>query len=173
LPISSVSVAAAALLEVALLGPVASCLRTAKVGDAALKPFDGMYSIDRAQYGFTPLPRAGPVSIEGKSLRGDYDAMLHFGGNPYRTISFRWDGKAYQWFGEQEKFDGPREYETPDGRFHQYVAISYYKEPGVGAPQGLRIEYQGPERMRKPGPETNWSLTLAEVNPLLSKWGFK
>jgi len=35
-----------------------------------------MYSIDRAQYGFTPLPKNGLVFIEGRSLH-DYDAMLH------------------------------------------------------------------------------------------------
>jgi hypothetical protein len=29
-----------------------------------------MYSVDRAQYGFTPLPNSGPVSIEGKSSHG-------------------------------------------------------------------------------------------------------
>jgi hypothetical protein len=46
-------------------------------------------------------------------------------------------------------------------------------DPGVGAPKGLRIVYVGPEPMRQAGPETNWSLTLAEVNPLLSKWGFR
>jgi hypothetical protein len=163
---------AAFALEVALLS-IASCMRTVRIGDPALKPFDSMYSIDRAQYGFTALPKTGVVSIEGRSLQGDYDAMLHFGGNPSRTIAFHWDGKAYQWLGEQEEFEGPREYETPDGRFQESISITYYKEAGVGIPKGLWIEYRGPEIMRARGPGTNWGLALAEVDPLLKKWGFR
>lgn len=146
-------------------------MRQMQIGDPALKPFEGMYSIDRAQYGFTPLPKSGTVYLEGKSFHGDYDAMLHFQ-NPERTVAFRWDGRAYQWLGEQENFEGPREYETADGRFHEWVAITYYREAGNGVLKGLNITYSGPAPMRNPGPETNWSLTLDEVRPLLKKWGF-
>jgi hypothetical protein len=135
-----------------------------------VKPFDSMYSIDRAQYGFTPLPKTGLVFIEGKLLYGDYDAMLHFGDNPSRTIAFRWNGKAYQWLGEQEIIEGPREDDTPDGRFHEQVAITYYKEAVVGEPRGLMAQYFGAGPMKMAGPETNWSLTLAEENPRLKKW---
>src|SRR5271154_3961556 len=99
-----------------LLAMTTGCMKTVSMGDPALKPFESMYSVDRSQYGFSPLPRAGSVSIEGKSLHGDYDAMLHFGGNPDRTIAFHWDGKAYQWLGEQETFAGPQMWDTPDGR---------------------------------------------------------
>lgn len=162
-----------ALVEIVLLGLITSCTRSVQIGDAALKPFDSMYSIDRAQYGLTPLPKTGRVLIEGKSLHGDYDAMLHFSGNPSRTIAFRWDGKAYQWLGEQEEFDGPRTYQTADARLREHVVITYYSEPAFGAQKGLRVEYRGPESMRRPGPETKWSLTLAEVNPLLKKWGLR
>jgi hypothetical protein len=152
-----------------------SCMRTVKTGDPALKPFATMYSVDRSQFGLTPLPQAGPVSIEGKSTHGGYDAMLHFGGNPSRTVAFRWDGKAYQWLGEEEIFEGPRMYETPDGRFHEEVSISFYKEKLDEEFQGLTITYSGPdEKLTMPRPERpNWSLTLAEVNPLLEKWGFR
>jgi hypothetical protein len=134
-----------------------------------------MYSVDRSQYGFTPIPKTGSVSIEGSSSHGGYDAMLHFGGNPYRTIAFRWDGKAYQWLGEQEEFEGPRTYETPDGRFHEHVVITFYREAVFGAFQGLTIQYFGPdENLTTPRAErTNRSLTLAEVSPVLEKWGFR
>jgi hypothetical protein len=145
------------------------------MGDPALRPYASMYSVDRRQYGFTPIPSAGQVSVEGKSSRGGYDAMLHFGGNPSRTIAFRWDGRAYQWLGEQEIFEGPRMFETPDGHFHEHVAITFYKEVVDGELQGLKIDYSGPEEgLTMPRPERpNWSLTLAEVNPLLEKWGFR
>jgi hypothetical protein len=76
---------------------------------------------DRAQYGFTPLRNSGPVSIERKSTHGGYDAMLHFGGKASRTIAFRWDGKDYQWLGEQESFEGPRMWDTPDALLSKFA----------------------------------------------------
>jgi len=149
-------------------------MRTVNMGDPALKPFATMYSVDRNQYGFTPLPTIGPVSIEGKSSYGGYDAMLHFGGNPSRTIAFRWDGKAYQWLGEQEIFKGPRVYDTPDGRLYEEISISFFKEKLPGELMGLKVNYSGPDdKLMMPKPDRpNWSLTLAEVNPLLKKWDF-
>ncbi len=102
-----------------------ACMRTVNIGDPALKPYASMYSVDRAQYGFTPLPEFGSVSIEGKSLQGDYDAMIHFDGNPSRTVAFRMKDKAYQWLNEQEIFEGSWMYETPDGRFHETVSITF------------------------------------------------
>jgi hypothetical protein len=171
--IPKMRVVVAAWVGFALLGSLAGCMRSARIGDDALKPFQSMYSIDRSQYGLTPLPGTGLVFIEGKSPQGDYDAMLHFSGNPSRTIAFRWDGKAYQWFGEQEDFEGPRMYETADGRYHEQVVITYYREPTFGTLKGLHVHYRGPEPLRVPGSQSNWSLTLAEVNPLLRKWGFK
>jgi hypothetical protein len=158
-----------------LLAMTTGCMKTVSMGDPALKPFESMYSVDRSQYGFSPLPRTGSVSIEGKSLHGDYDAMLHFGGNPDRTIAFHWDGKAYQWLGEQETFAGPQMWDTPDGRFHEEVTITFYREAGDGVFKGLTIGYTGPDvkLMTPRGERSNWSLTLAEVNPLLTKWGFR
>lgn len=145
------------------------------MGDPALASFSSMYTVDRSQYGFTPLPKTGPVSIEGSSSHGGYDAMLHFGGNPSRTIAFRRDGQAYQWLGEQEEFEGPRTYETPDGRFPEHVDITFYREAVLGEFQGLTIQYFGPDqKLTRPRPERpNRSLTLAEVNPLLEQWGLR
>ena len=158
-----------------VLALTTSCMRTVNLGDPALTPFASMYSVVRSQYGFTPIPKTGPVSIEDKSFHGGYDAMLHFGGNPSWTIAFRWDGKAYQWIGEQEIFEGPRMWDSPDGRFHEQVCIMFYKEAAHGAFQGFKIDYLGPdEKLMMPRPEApNWSLTLAEVNPLLEKWGVR
>jgi hypothetical protein len=150
------------IVVMGLLVSLSGCMRSVQIGDPALKPYDSMYSVDRTQNGFTPLPKTGTVWIEGRSLSGDYDAMLHFGGNPSRTVAFRWNGKTYQWLGEQEDFEGPGDYETPDGRFHEDVAISYYKEAADAVPKGLWIQYFG----LKPS-----SLTLEEATPLIKKWG--
>ena len=100
--------------------------------------------------------------------------MLHYDGNPNRTVAFRWDGRAYQWLGEQEVFDGPRTYDTPDGRLHEEVVISFYLPPMNGA-RGLDIDYEGPDPKlafpRSDRPDR--SLTLEELNPLLKEWGFR
>jgi hypothetical protein len=78
-------------------------------------------------------------------LNGDYDAMLHFGGKASRTIAFRSDGTDYQWLGEQESFEGPRMWDTPDGSFHEQVVITHYKQAVPGEYQGLTIQYSGPD----------------------------
>jgi hypothetical protein len=46
------------------------CMRTVNMSDQALKPFAGMYAVERSKYGFTPIPTAGSVSIEGSSRFG-------------------------------------------------------------------------------------------------------
>jgi hypothetical protein len=66
-------------------------------------------------------------------------------------------------------------WDTPDGRFHEHVVITFYKEAVNGQLNGLTIQYSGPDQtLMMPRPERpNWSLTLGEVNPLLEKWGYR
>src|SRR5258708_27139238 len=71
-----------------LLAFTASCMRTVQIGDPALKPFASMYSVDRPQYGFSPLPNGGPVSIEGKASHGGYYGMIAFCGRPSPATPF-------------------------------------------------------------------------------------
>jgi hypothetical protein len=149
----------------------AACRNSVSAGDAALKPYAAMYAVDRGKYGFTPLPTTGTVMIEGRSSSGAYDAMLHYGGNPSRSVAFHWDGRAYQWLGEQEVFDGPRTYDTPDGMQHEEVVISFYVAPVYGV-HGLSIGYEGPDR-KLMFAKSHSSLTLEEVSPLLQEWGFR
>jgi hypothetical protein len=147
------------------------CMRTVEMGDQALKPYKSMYSFPREEYGFTPLPREGHVSIEGKSKSGGYDAMLHFNEPPSRTIAFRRAGAGFEWFGEQEIFEGPRMYKTPDGTFHEQISITLYKAAVMGERQGLTIQYNGPdEDLMRPRP--SFSLGLEEVRPLMKSWGY-
>jgi hypothetical protein len=147
------------------------CMRTVEVGDQALYPYKSMYSFPREKYGFTPLPTRGHVSIEGKSKIGGYDAMLHFVETPSRTIAFRKAGAGYEWFGEQEIFEGPRMYKTPDGTFHEQISITFYEAAVVGELQGLTVQYDGPdEDLTRPRP--NFSLSLKEVTPLMKSWGY-
>jgi hypothetical protein len=54
-------------------------------------------------------------------------------------------------------------WDTPDGRFHEHVDISFYKQSVPGELLGLKIGYFGPdEKLMMPRPEApNWRLTLA------------
>ena len=165
-------------IQIAVCGLLASmlsgCMKTVKMGDPALRQFKDMYSIPREEYGFTPIPTKGYVSIEGSSKHGGYDAMLHFYGSPSRTIAFRKVGNEYRWLGEQETFEGPRIYKTPDGDFHEEITITFYREKGFGEFQGLTIDYNGPdETLMRPRPNSNFSLSLEEVEPLLKAWGYR
>jgi len=161
-----------------LLVLTTGCKRTLNLGDPSLKRFASMYSVDRSRYGLTPIPKTGTVTVvECRSIEGSWDAMLSFEGNPSRQILFRWNGKMkmYQWVAEQEIFDGPRTWESPEGASHEAVTITLFKDPGEAPPERPAIEYDGPDeelmwsRLQRP----NLSLTLAEVNPLLAKWGLR
>jgi len=140
-------------------------MQTVNLGDPALEPFASMYSVERSQYGFTPIPKTGPVSLSRTIFRDDYDAMLHFRGNPSRTITFRWDGKAYQWLGEQEIFEGPRMWDTSDGRRHEWITITFYKEAVNHNFQGLGILYFGPDE------ELRWRPNATEPQPDFARSG--
>ncbi|PYT02808.1 MAG: hypothetical protein DMF60_20220, partial [Acidobacteria bacterium] len=62
-----------------------------------------------------------------------------------------------------------------DGRRHEWITITFYKEAVNHNFQGLGILYFGPdEELRRMSNERpNLSLNLAEVEPLLEKWGFR
>jgi hypothetical protein len=92
--------------------------------DPRLRPmFDAMAIVDRQAMGFTPVARESDIRIEwvskyGRLLFGqrNYDVMLHVGGRTSKTIAFKRNGKGYEWVGEQEMFEGPRTYESGDGK---------------------------------------------------------
>ena len=81
-------------------------------------------SFNRLPYGFTPLPKAARVRWEWSS-GGRYDAMLHIYSKTSRTIAFRKINGGYRWIGEQETFQGPKQYTTVDGTFNECVMLTY------------------------------------------------
>lgn len=95
--------------------------------------------------------------------------MLHIYSKTSRTIAFRKTKDGYRWIGDQEIFEGPKEFKTPDGISHEILCLTYEIEPMSGhALNGLTIDYAGEDpRLRYPR-----KLALADVKPILKEWGY-
>jgi hypothetical protein len=130
-------------------------------------------AVDRTSLGFTPIEPSAKLWLETRPRRG-YDAMLHVYGKTSRTIAFRRAHKSYEWIGEQEIFEGPHEYDSPDGRFHEQITITYEIVPIalVGFPPGqLHIEYWGDDA-RLHDLSIRGHLSLDAIRPTLIAWGY-
>jgi hypothetical protein len=128
--------------------------------------------IDRASLGFSPIDPNDKLRLEWRPRAG-YDAMLHVYGNTSRTIAFHRGPNSYEWIGEQEIFEGPDEYDTADGRFHEAITITFEKVPISGVPLNkIYIQYAGDDQ-RLLDLNRDGQLTLLEVKPVLLKWGYR
>ena len=138
--------------------------------DPRLRPmFDAVARVDRGAMGFTAIPRDSEILLEWGRGRS-YDAMLHVYGKTSRTIAFRRIDKGYEWIGEQETFEGPKEYDSPDGTFNEAITINYDRVPISGHPiNTLAISYRGEE----PALAEPEKLSLDVVRPWLKKWGYE
>ena len=76
--------------------------------------------------------------------------MLHLEGRTTRTIAFRKNASGYCWIGEQETFQGPKTFKTPDGTFHEMIVLSC-DDPRLADRHGL---------------------SLSDVKPILTEWGY-
>jgi hypothetical protein len=125
-------------------------------------------SFDRTSYGFTPIPKTADIRLElGPTSR--YDAMLHIYSKTSRTIAFRKTTNGYRWIGDQEIFQGPREYKTVDGTFHEQLCFTYEVESVSGYPMNrLNITYSGEDSRLA----SRNSLALADVRAILREWGY-
>ena len=136
--------------------------------DPRLTPmFDAMQRVDRGAMGFTSIAPEAKILVEW-GPRDSYDVMLHVYGKTSRTVAFKRTGNGYEWIGEQEIFEGPREYESSDGTANEALTIDYQRVPISGQPINIiTINYWGGD------PELAWRrLSLSEVQPLLEKWGY-
>ena len=133
---------------------------------------DAARTVDRATLGFSPIDLTGEFRLEWRPRAG-YDAMLHVNGRTSRTIAFRRSATSYEWIGEQETFEGPREYDTLDGQFHEAIIITYEKVPLSEAPLNkIDIQYRG-EDHRLLNLDLHDELSLNEVEPVLVEWGYR
>jgi hypothetical protein len=129
-------------------------------------------TIDRASLGFTPIDPNAKLTLETRP-RGGYDAMLHVDGKTRRTIAFRHRGDTYEWIGEQEIFEGPDEYDSADGKFHEAITITYETVGITGVPLNrVYVDYRGNDP-RLTDSATRRELSLAGVKPTLTKWGYR
>jgi len=137
--------------------------------DPRLKPmFNAMARVDRGAMGFTPIARDADIRLEW-GRRRSYDAMLHVSGKTSRTIAFKRTDNGYEWIGEQETFEGPREYHSVDGTFNEAITITYDRVPISGSPiNTIAIDYRGEE----PELASPRRLSLDAIRPWLKKWGY-
>jgi hypothetical protein len=125
-------------------------------------------SFDRTSYGFTPIPKTADVRLESRHT-SRYDAMLHISSKTFRTIAFRKTSNGYRWIGDQEIFQGPKDYKTVDGTLREQLTLTYEVESVSGFPTNrLNITYSGDDSRLATGS----SLSLADVKPILREWGY-
>jgi hypothetical protein len=125
-----------------------------------------MDQVDRAALGFTPVTASDDIRLELTQPGGAYDAMLHLSGATTRTIAFRKTDAGYRWIFEQESREGPGWWQTPDGAVRESILMEYQTEHVDGVPLNQVF-------VRYTGADTNLSgrdLTLAEAQPILTKW---
>jgi len=125
-------------------------------------------AFDRSSRGFSPIDPKADLRLEWRP-RADYDAMLHIYDRTEHTIAFRRGPAGFEWMREQEIFRGPREYDTPDGKYREQITITYpTPRPSTTAVDLVHVGYDGDD------PRLKWPLapTLADVRPILEEWGF-
>lgn len=125
-------------------------------------------TFNRTKYGFTPLSYKEQVRWESKP-RPRYDAMLHLESKTTRTIAFKKTPTGYKWIGEQETFQGPKQYTTVDGTFYEQICLTYDIQPVSGFPLNrLNITYNGEDTRLANKKE----LTLDDIRPILKEWKY-
>ncbi len=126
-------------------------------------------AVDRASMGFTPISKGSKISIERSNGKA-YDVMLHIYHHSSRTIAFRKKEGSIIWIGEQESFEGPQKYSTPDGTFNECITLTYDKEKISGYPINvLNISYAGEDPRLS---SSRRALTLTDVQPILKEWKY-
>jgi hypothetical protein len=125
-------------------------------------------TFDRIAFGFTPLPQTADVRWESRPTER-YDAMLHITARTSRTIAFKKAATGFKWIGEQEIFQGPNKFETPDGTFNEDITLTYELEAISGYPTNrLNITYLGED----PRLAYRNDITLDEIKPILREWKY-
>ena len=126
-------------------------------------------SFDRTSFGFTQLPISADVRWESRPTER-YDAMLHIYSKTSRTIAFRKTATGFKWTGEQESFQGPKKYTSPDGTFNESITLTYEVENISGYPTNrLNITYFGEDKRLA----NHESLSLEYIKPILKEWGYE
>lgn len=157
----------ARLLTILLLFPGCGILpKRVSLDDPELRPLlAAIHRVDRARFGFTPIPPAAEIRLEGPARH--YDAMLHVDGETRRTIAFAREGDHFRWIGEQEIHNGLRHYDSADGPQLEQITLTYETRPISGAPLNtLLITYLGDD----PHLQAPHQLTLPQVLPILQRW---
>ena len=121
--------------------------------------------VDRASFGFTPIPTNADVRLE-IGPRSGYDTMLHIYAGTHRTIAFRKTQDGYRWIAEQEIHYGPKRFTDVDGTFQEHLVVEYQTEPVNGIPTNqIYVSYVGQDSRL-----VGRHLTLTDIQPFLEEW---
>ncbi len=126
-------------------------------------------SFDRHKYGFTPITTNADMRLESTSSK-KYDAMLHVYTATSRTIALRKSADGnYRWIGEQEIFNGPKQFITADGPSPEQIVLEYQIVKVENIPTNqLVVNYYG----RDPRLAKRHNLSLTDVAPIIKEWGY-
>ncbi len=127
-----------------------------------LKKYPILFEVDRAKYGFSPLPEKARLSI----TEWDKDVFITVITENNRTIKLRKnDAGVFMWHYEKEEFRGPNKYQGKFVMQHEMIQIEYL---GFGKPNPrVRYHYFGEDEFLRP------SETLERIIPYLVKWGYR
>lgn len=122
------------------------------------------------------MPTNAAIRLEvARSGGGAYDRMLHVYGRTSRTIAFRKQpGGGFKWIAEQEIYEGPKEYTSVDGTFHENLCFTYeLQRVAHYRLNELNISYTGEDvRLVQKGAIWQDDLRLDRVLPILRDWGY-
>ena len=95
--------------------------------------------------------------------------MLHIQSKTSRTIAFKKTQNGFKWIGEQEIFQGPKQYKTVDGTFYEDICLTYDIQKVSGYPTNkLNITYSGED----PRLTNREDLSLSDIRPVLKEWNY-
>lgn len=122
-------------------------------------------AVDRAAFGFAPLPTNGYARLE--VWPGTKTTRLHIYGAPERVMTFRQTAQGCRWIAEQEIHAGPKVWQTIDGNAREQIVVQYQLERVKDFPvHKTCVNYLG----RDPRWASRSELTRKDIEPLLAEW---
>lgn len=156
------------LISVALLGGCGLAPQKVPYSDPQVQQL--LRATDAAatnRFGFTPVAPTSDIRLERSSRA--YDQMLHVYGRTSRTIAFRKQGDGFVWIGEQEIYEGPKQYTSVDGTFFEEICLTYeLQRVAHYRLNHLNISYSGEDAHLA----NKDDLKLQTILPILKEWGY-
>ena len=161
--------------------------QTVIVSPETLKPYGGLFAVDRQKMGFPPLPTNGTVRIQTVDRNRwnqeyappnyDVSLQLYQGSSFYphteRFIGLKRSTNGYDVVSEGMTYNGPKRYAMSDTMVNESISINNEtaQVAFIGTNiSGTVITYQGPDTRLRSGLFTG--LRPADIGPVLREWGY-